>query len=158
MAQKAKKDRARSNTVALNNLHTGAAIANAAFIVFYLLFKSRSLFLYILLSIPALICEIVLERAGRPTYDPATKALRAGGEDMSSPGLTEYMFDIVWVTWACLAAVIVFGNKGWLLWLTVPAYGAYQGYSLLGMRNRMADMAGAEPAPATNRKQRRAAA
>jgi SRP-independent targeting protein 2/TMEM208 len=157
MAQKAKKDRAKSNAVALNNLHIGSAVVNVVFILFRYIFKSRSLTLYIMLSIPALICEIVLERAGRPVYDRDTKALRTAGEDMAAPGLTEYMFDIVWVTWASVAVVLLFGNWGWLLWLAVPAYGAYQGYSLLGMRSKMAEMSGAEEPPAMNRKQRRAA-
>lgn len=160
MAQKAKKDRARSNSVALNNLHIGSAIVNILFLLFHFVFKSRSIFLYAVFSLPALICEIVLERAGRPSYDSTTKALKAAGEDMSAPGLTEYMFDIVWVTWACQVLVILFGNKGWLLWLAVPGYGAYQGYGLLGMRNRVAEMAAAQSdsAPQGNRKQRRAAA
>jgi hypothetical protein len=157
MAQKAKKDRARTNTIALNNLHKGSVAVNFAFLLFYWFFKSRSLFLYALFSVPAIICEIVLERAGRPAYDAATQALKTAGEDMSSPGLTEYMFDIIWVTWACEVLVILVGNKGWLLWLVLPAYGAYQGYSLLGMRKQMSEMAGAEAPVAMNRKQRRAA-
>lgn len=163
MAQKAKKDRAKSNAASLNNLHTGSAIVNGLFLVFYFFFKSRSMLLYVLLSLPSFLCELTLERAGRPTYDATTKALKSSGEDLAAPGLTEYMFDVIWVTWATQVLVILFGNKFWLLWAVVPAYGAYKGYGLLGAARQMAGlqgMQGAEPGaapPAGNRKQRRAA-
>ncbi|KAL4724971.1 hypothetical protein ACLX1H_008418 [Fusarium chlamydosporum] len=153
MAQKAKKDRAKSNAAALNNLHVGSLAINVLFLLAHFLFRSRSLWLYGLLSTPALICEYVLEVSGRPKYDPNTKALRTAGEDLSSPGLTEYMFDVIWVTWA----------SAWFLWLVLPAYGLYLGSGLLGMgKQKMAEFqgagdAGAGAAPPGNRRARRAA-
>ena len=57
MAQKAKKDRAKSNAAALNNLHIGTAVVNALFLLSHFLFRSRSLVWYGVLSAPALICE-----------------------------------------------------------------------------------------------------
>jgi hypothetical protein len=164
MAQKAKKDLAKANTAALNNLHTLSAFFNIAFLLFHFLFRSRSLLLFLFLSTPALISEVILERTGRPKYDANTNALRTAGEDLAAPGLTEYMFDLVWVTWACLVLVVLFGNWGWLLWAAVPAYGLYQGFNLLGVGRRMAQMQGASGdgagagAAQGNRKQRRAAA
>ena len=141
MAQKAKKDRAKSNTAALNNLHIGTASVHALFLAFHFLFRSRSLLAYGLFSVPSLICEYVLETTGRPKYDPDTKALRSSGEDMAAPGLTEYMFDVIWVTWASVVSVIIFGNWGWLLWAVVPAYGLYMGSGLLGMgKQKLAQM------------------
>ncbi|EEU43259.1 uncharacterized protein NECHADRAFT_46734 [Fusarium vanettenii 77-13-4] len=163
MAQKAKKDRAKSNAAALNNLHIGSLVVNVLFLLSHFLFRSRSLWLYGLLSAPALICEYVLEISGRPKYDPSTRALRSSGEDLSSAGLTEYMFDVIWVTWASAIFVILFGNKGWLLWVVVPAYGLYLGSGLLGMgRQKMAELQGAgagvgDAAPQGNRRARRAA-
>jgi hypothetical protein len=74
------------------------------------------------------------------------------------------MFDIIWVTWLCLISVILFGNKGWIVWSIIPAYGLYKGYGLLGMARGM--MGGAQAgqipdeqvaASGGNRKQRRAA-
>jgi SRP-independent targeting protein 2 len=163
MAQKAKKDRAKSNAAALNNLHIGSAAINFLFLAAHFLFRSRSLFWYILLSVPALICEFVLETTGRPKYD-ASGALKTSGEDLAAAGLTEYMWDVVWVTWASAVLVILFGNWGWFLWLAVPAYGAYLGAGLAGYGKQLAGLGGAgaqEPAaaaaPAGNRRQRRAA-
>ncbi|CAM1502917.1 Fc.00g076930.m01.CDS01 [Cosmosporella sp. VM-42] len=161
MAQKAKKDRAKSNAATLTNLHLGSLIVNALFLLSHFLLSSRSLWLFGLLSAPSLICEYILEISGRPKYDPATKALRSSGEDLSAQGLTEYMFDVIWVTWASTIFVILLGNKAWFLWLVVPAYGFYLGSGLLGMgRQKMAELQGAgagDAVPQGNRKARRAA-
>ncbi|KAI9897256.1 hypothetical protein N3K66_008278 [Trichothecium roseum] len=173
MAQKAKKDRAKANAAALNNLHIGSAVAHAVFLAFNLALASpssrRSLLAYALLSAPGLACEYALESSGRPRRDPATGALRSSGEDLAAPGLTEYMFDVVWVTWASLACVVVFGDWGWLLWGVVPAYGLYMGSGLLGMGKQMLTGGGmmggagggggeqAAAAPQGNRRSRRAA-
>ncbi len=163
MAQKAKKDRAKANITTLNNLHSGTATLNAIFILFHLIVKRRSLLAWAILSVPSLVAEYILETTGRPKYDATTKVLKSAGEDLAAPGLTEYMFDIIWVTWLCLIAVITFGNWGWIVWGAVPAYGLYKGYGLLGLARGM--MGGAQQgqipdeqvAAAGNRKQRRAA-
>ncbi|KAG6296948.1 hypothetical protein E4U09_001533 [Claviceps aff. purpurea] len=145
MAQKAKKDRAKSNTAALNSLHTGSLLFNILFLLSHLLWRPRSLVAYGLFVTPSLICEYVLETSGRPKYDPATGALRTAGEDLAAAGLTEYMFDVVWVTWAADVLVVLVGNWGWLLWALVPAYGAYLGSGLLGMgRRTLAQMKGGD--------------
>ncbi|KAK6067308.1 hypothetical protein SCUP234_11683 [Seiridium cupressi] len=163
MAQKARKDRAKSNAEALKNLHLGTLIVNTLFVLSNLLFKRRSLLFYIILSIPAFICEYILESTGRPKYDPSTKALRNAGEDLNAPGLTEYMWDIIWVTWASVIAVIFFGNGGWLLWVAVPVFAVIKGWGFLSAARGMAGGGmqqpdAAAPAPqAGNRKQRRAA-
>ncbi|PMD19497.1 DUF788-domain-containing protein [Hyaloscypha hepaticicola] len=163
MAQKAKKGVAKANVTTLNNLHIGTLTVNVVFILCNLLWKRRSLLAYFILSIPSFIAEFVLERSGRPTFDPTTKAVKSSGEDLAAPGLTEYMFDIIWITWFSLVLVMLFGNWGWLVWGAVPAYGAYKGYGLLGMARGL--MGGAQTGQmpeeqsvaAGNRKQRRAA-
>lgn len=164
MAQKARKDRAKSNAEALKNLHLGTLIVNTLFVLSNLLFKRRSLWLYVLLSVPAFICEYILESTGRPKYDPSTNALKNAGEDLNAPGLTEYMWDIIWVTWASVVAVILFGNGAWILWGAVPVFAVIKGWGLLSAARSMAgggmqqpDAAAAAPPQAGNRKQRRAA-
>jgi SRP-independent targeting protein 2/TMEM208 len=163
MAQKAKKDRAKANISTLNNLHIGTLTINVLFILFNLLFKRRSLLAYLILSIPCFVAEYILETTGRPKFDPSTKALKSSGEDLAAPGLTEYMFDIIWVTWFCLISVMLFGNWGWLAWAVVPIYGGYKGYGLLGMARGMmggaqkGQMPDEQTVAAGNRKQRRAA-
>jgi hypothetical protein len=163
MAQKARKDRAKSNSAALNNLHIGSLIVNGLFLLLHFVFRSRSLLTWFLLSLPSFFCQFTLEKTGRPSYDADTKALKSAGEDLSAPGLTGYMFDIVWVTWAAALLVALFGNWAWLLWVVVPAYGAYKAYGMMGAAKQMAQMGGmganaaGGPPPPANRKQRRAA-
>ncbi|KAI0390184.1 DUF788 domain-containing protein [Xylariaceae sp. FL0594] len=163
MAQKARKDRAKANAAALTNLHIGSIVVNVLFLLSNLLFKRKSFLLYVLLSLPSFVCEYVLETTGRPKYDPSNNALKTSGEDLSAPGLTEYMFDVIWVTWASVLLVILFGNWGWLLWSVVPVYGLVKGFSLLGAARGMTgtnqgqqEQTGHEQV-ARNRKQRRAA-
>jgi len=163
MAGKAKKDRAKNNTSTLNNLHIGTLTVNGLFLLFNLIFRRRSFLAYIIFSIPCFVAEYILETTGRPKFEANTKTLKSSGEDLAAPGLTEYMFDIIWVTWLSLVCVMIFGNWGWIVWSIVPAYGAYKGYGLLGMARGM--MGGAQKgqmpdeqiAMAGNRKQRRAA-
>lgn len=160
MAQKARKDRAKSNAAALNNLHIGSLAVNGLFLLFHYFFKTRSLFWWFLVSIPSFACQFTLERTGRPVYDPSTGALKSSGEDLGAEGLTEYMFDVIWVTWATTVLVIFFGNWFWLMWAIVPAYGAYKGFGLMGAARQLAQLNGMSAegaAPAGNRKQRRAA-
>ncbi|KAG9243081.1 hypothetical protein BJ878DRAFT_136501 [Calycina marina] len=164
MAQKAKKDRAKSNTATLNSLHIGTLTLNILFLILSLSYLRRSLLTYAIFSIPTIICSYILETTGRPKYD-STHTLKSAGEDLSAQGLTEYMFDVVWITWASLVAVVLAGNWGWLLWGVVPVYGAWKGYGILGMAKGM--MGGAQGGQMTdqaaavqagNRKQRRMAA
>lgn len=141
MAQKAKKDRAKSNAASLNSLHIGSLVVHVLFLLSHFLLRSRSLLAYGLLSVPSCVCEYILEVSGRPKFDAATGALKSSGEDLAAAGLTEYMFDVVWVTWASVISVILFGNWGWILFAAVPTYGAYMAYGLLGMgKNALAQM------------------
>ncbi len=83
MAQKARKDRAKANSAALNNLHIGSAIVNLLFLTLHFIFRSRSLLLWFILSLPSFICQAFLEFSGRPKYDASTGALKTSGEDLS---------------------------------------------------------------------------
>ena len=166
MAQKARKDRAKSNAATLNNLHIGSAVVTVVFLVLHFIFRSRSLFWWFICSLPSFICQGFLEYSGRPSYDPSTGALKKSGEDLAAQGLTEYMFDVVWVTWGATLLVSLFGNKAWFLWAIVPAFGFYKAFGMMGAAKQMAaglsgagaGADGAGAAPAGNRKQRRAAA
>lgn len=118
MAKKSQKSRAQRNISTLNNLHLSSLAINSGFLLWTFLpfTKSRSLLAYAILSIPSFIAEYVLERSGRPVFIDG--AMKSGGHDLDAEGLTEYLFDLVWVTWACLIAVLIVGNWGWLLWVS----------------------------------------
>lgn len=168
MAGKARKDLAKANAAALSNLHLASIALNSTFVLFSFFIRSRSLLAYSLLSIPALACQYILESSGRPKYTTANgkSTLRTAGEDLSAPGLTEYMFDVIWVTWACLVSVLAFGNRAWWLYAVVPVFGAWKAWGLLGAARGMMGAgqpqgqasAQDEQAMPQNRRQRRMAA
>ncbi|SPO02856.1 related to DUF788 domain protein [Cephalotrichum gorgonifer] len=169
MAQKAKKDLAKANTASLKTLHLLSLLINALFILNAILRpSSRSLKLYLILSTPAFASQFVLERSGRPTRDKQTGNLKSAGQDLAGGGLVGSLFDVVWVTWACVVLVLVAGDKAWWLWSVIPAYGGYQAFKLAGKAKGLTGLGGmgggaagaggdAAPPPAMNRKQRRAA-
>lgn len=167
MAQKAKKDLARANAASLKTLHLLSLLINALFALnAFLRPNSRSLRLYSILSVPALASQFVLERSGRPTRDEKG-GVRSPGQDLAGGGLVGYLFDVVWVTWACVVLVVLFGDGAWWLWAVVPAYGGYQAVQLLGKARGLTGMGGmgdmggtqgeAVPPSGGGRKQRRAA-
>jgi len=64
---------------------------------------------------------------GRPRYQEG-QLLRAGA-DLNQAGVTEYMFDIIYISWFVLVLSVV-TNLAWFLYLSVPAYAVYKGLSL----------------------------
>lgn len=57
-----------------------------------------SLFIYVLTYLPALFLSRYLENIGTSTRDPISGALISSGEDLCQPGVTEWCFDILYVT------------------------------------------------------------
>ncbi|RKF74270.1 hypothetical protein GcM1_240070 [Golovinomyces cichoracearum] len=107
---------------------------------------------------PCLLSEFVLEKTGRPKYDATSKALKTSGEDLSAPGLTDFMFDVIFVTWISLVCVMIFGNWGWLFWMTIPIFGLYKGFELFGVTKGIFNSTVADQNTSTsgNKTQRRA--
>ncbi|KAI9723309.1 MAG: hypothetical protein M1812_001192 [Candelaria pacifica] len=153
MAQKAAKQTARRNASILNRAHLITFGIHTLFIVLRLLiFQSSATrttyVLYILLSSPSLFIEFWFERIGRPTYNnqgTSAAELRKSGEDLEAKGLTEYMWDVLYWTWGCVAVAALFGDKAWYMWLVIPIYSAWLAYTTFGgMRQGMAGLAGTE--------------
>jgi len=121
-SQKASKQIARRNATSLNTLHVTSLSIHLLFIIYRLLLHWRSTTTsvytkYILFSLPALLIEAYLEKISRPIY--AAGDLRRVGEDLDAKGLMEYMWDVIHVTWGCLAGVAVFGEWVWWLWVSI---------------------------------------
>lgn len=56
---------------------------------------------------------------GSPRRDAATSTLIAPGEDLNAPGVTEWCFDVIYVTWICQVGTSLFGEFVWWLYLSV---------------------------------------
>ena len=105
-------------------------------------YTRNTLLLWVLLSSPAWIIEVWLEKIARPTY-AENGELKRSGEDLEAKGLTDYMWDVIYWTWACIAAAAMVGNKAWWMYAVVPVYSVWVAAStVLAMRKGMAGMAG----------------
>jgi len=96
---------AQQNEQALRNLKLGMFIPTLLSTLLRLLFRRSSLppskgslAIYIVTYLPALFLSRYLERMGTSRRDPTTGALISPGEDLNQPGVTEWCFDILYVT------------------------------------------------------------
>ena len=135
--QKAAKTLAARNISLHRRTHITTFSLHALFLLLHWLFnRPRSLLPYAILTSPTLIIEFYLERLGRPRYNFADGSLRSAGEDLDASGLTEYLWDVLYWTWGCIGAVCIFGDKAWWLWIVVPLYSAWLGYTtVMGVRS-----------------------
>ncbi|KAF3045205.1 hypothetical protein E8E12_010696 [Didymella heteroderae] len=160
MAQKATKTLAAANTRRLNTtLYLTIAFHGLFWLLRALIFRSsftrRSLLLYLFLSAPQLLINLQFERLSRPTFLPDGTIKRAG-EDLDAPGLTEYMWDVTYWTYGCVALAALFGDWMWWGMLVVPVYSVYSLYGVYtGFRGAgYQDAAGVpQPGPAQSKRQ-----
>ena len=120
---------------------------NILFIIlrFAIFGKSRTratYLLYFALSSPAFAIEFWFEKIGRPTNGP-NGDLQKSGEDLEAEGLTEFMWDVLYWSWGCIAIVSLLGDKAWWLWAVIPLYSAWLAYTTFGsVRQGMAGLTG----------------
>lgn len=129
MANASAKRLAASNAAYLRILHRNSAILYLIFIISMILRRKLPSYLSLVLIIPALIAEWMLDSWGRPYYRGGS--LIRAGTDLEGPGIVQYLYDIIIVTRSCVGLSLVLGNKAWYLYLTVPAYTAFKFFSLL---------------------------
>lgn len=111
-------------------------------IVFRAKYNRNTLLCYVFFSAPALGIEYWLEKIARPTY-AENGELKRPGEDLDAKGLTEFMWDVLYWTWACIAAAAMVGNGAWWMYAVVPIYSMWQASTMvMNMRQGMAGMTG----------------
>ncbi|SCV02236.1 LAMI_0G17128g1_1 [Lachancea mirantina] len=87
---------------------------------------------YVPLHFPAAACLYMLEKSGRPQYDEKGQLVREGF-DLKQPGLTEYMFDVIYLSIFADVGHIALGTlKLWYVLLLVPVYLAYRAKTIAG--------------------------
>lgn len=130
MASQSGKKTAQANQQTLKELHAISLIINVlAIVAIFFLRRPKAVWPYVLFSLPSLGCQYVLESSGRPKYtsEAGQPKLVRSGDDIKGPGLFEYMFDAIYITWLCDVLMIVFGtNKIWWLYMVIPGYIAYK--------------------------------
>ncbi|SCU83472.1 LADA_0C11650g1_1 [Lachancea dasiensis] len=161
MAGKASKKQAQANVQALKQLHTvlGGVLS---LVLLRLVFSSKKRWFWmVILHLPAAACTYMLEKNGRPRFDSSGHVVREG-MDLAQKGLTEWMFDIVYLTLLADSGVVVFNTmKFWYVMLLVPVYIGYKlkgiAGPMLGGNNNARAPSESSTAPAAETKSKRQA-
>lgn len=132
MAGAAEKKQAQRNFETLSSVHKLSGIVNTiSLLCIFLLHRPlNGKKYYFLFSIPAFICQYIVENIGRPTFkinEDGYKVLVKAGDDLQQAGLTEYMFDIIYLTLFIDILMCIFGSmKVWILLLIIPIYACWK--------------------------------
>ncbi|ORY81583.1 hypothetical protein BCR37DRAFT_380474 [Protomyces lactucae-debilis] len=130
MARQAEKQLAKDNTAKIALLRRGAVAVNVLFIVIRLIYcrassTKKTYFLYLLTNLVAGTIQLQLERIGSPTFN-SDGSLRSSGGDLGQAGVTEYLTDIVYMTWIVYLLVTFITDYAWLFYLAIPGYAVYK--------------------------------
>ncbi|KZT26954.1 DUF788-domain-containing protein [Neolentinus lepideus HHB14362 ss-1] len=135
MANASAKKTAAQNEKAIKNIQLGMLVASLLSILLRLLFRRSTLtlsFRTLLTSSTYLITFLIsrfLTNAGSPKRS-ASGELLSSGDDLNQGGMTEWCFDVLYVTWVCQVSSAALGD--WVWWLySIPLYAGYKGYSLV---------------------------
>ncbi|KAF9534377.1 hypothetical protein CPB83DRAFT_781907 [Crepidotus variabilis] len=121
--------------------------------------SKSSLALYIVTFLPAFFLSNYLIKIGQPRRDPTTGTLISYGEDLGQAGVTEWCFDILYVTWACQIGSGVFGEWFWWLYMVIPLYAIFKLWTsvispmFLGRGSSAPSEEGSEKTTATSKRQ-----
>ncbi|RXW25145.1 hypothetical protein EST38_g660 [Candolleomyces aberdarensis] len=133
MANASAKRIANQNEAAVKQLRLGLFIPTLISLVLRFLFRRDSLppskgilALYVLTYFPAFFLSNYLIKIGTTRRDPQTGALISYGEDLNQTGVTEWCFDILYITWACQVGSGAFGDWFWWLYLVIPLYAVFK--------------------------------
>ncbi|PAV20707.1 hypothetical protein PNOK_0333400 [Pyrrhoderma noxium] len=134
MANAAAKKSAAQNEKALQNLHRGMIVSNVLSILLRWL-RGRGIFslsfgfVYFFLLMSYVVETLVyyfLSSSGTPKRD-ASGNMRPASVDLANPGyFCEWMFDVLYITWACQVGSALLGEFVWWLYLSIPGYIIYK--------------------------------
>ncbi|KAF8204925.1 hypothetical protein BJ912DRAFT_14804 [Pholiota molesta] len=81
-----------------------------------------SLTIYTPTFLAAFFISSYLVKIGTPRRDPTTGTLISYGEDLNQPGVIEWCFDLLYITWTCQVGSGAFGEWFWWLYMIIPVY------------------------------------
>ncbi|CCM02806.1 uncharacterized protein FIBRA_04917 [Fibroporia radiculosa] len=136
MANASAKRVAQQNAETIKNMKLGMLGAGVLSLLLRLIIRKGSLsptrlslWLLILSYVPSIFLSRYLERIGSPRRDHTTDTLISAGEDLGRPGIIEWAFDVIYITWACQIGSGAFGEWFWCLYLVIPIYAIYKLWS-----------------------------
>ncbi|CAA7260195.1 unnamed protein product [Cyclocybe aegerita] len=133
MANASAKRIASQNETTVKTLKLGMILPTITSLVLRFLFRRSSLppskgsvVIYIITFFPGFFLSNYLIKNGTPRRDPTTGTLISYGEDLSQPGVTEWCFDVLYITWTCQIGSGAFGEWFWWLYLVIPLYAVFK--------------------------------
>ncbi|KAJ7047600.1 hypothetical protein C8F04DRAFT_14468 [Mycena alexandri] len=151
MANASAKRIANQNESTVKTLRLGMIVPTIISLVLRLLLRRGSLppskgavFLYIVTFLPAFFLSNYLIKIGTTRRDPTTGTLISYGEDLNQAGVTEWCFDILYVTWACQIGSGAFGEWFWWCYMVIPLYAVYKLWT--SVVSPMLGLGGSKPA------------
>ncbi|KAI0040697.1 DUF788-domain-containing protein [Auriscalpium vulgare] len=144
---------ASQNEIAIRNLFYGQVGANVLALVLRLFFSktSKTAIVFYVLSLGAgqfLYRQLV--KMGTPRRD-ATGTLVSSGDDLNQPGMTEWFFDVLYVSWFAQVGSSVLGEWFWWIYAAIPGFvvfklwGSFISPMLLGRSSSAAEAEDAAP-------------
>ncbi|EKM80483.1 hypothetical protein AGABI1DRAFT_128157 [Agaricus bisporus var. burnettii JB137-S8] len=136
MANASAKRIAHQNETAVRSLKLGMVIPTIISLLLRFFFRrsslppsKTSLAIYVVTFFPSLFLSNYLIKIGTPRRDPTTGTLLSYGEDLAQPGVTEWCFDILYITWACQVGSGAFGEWFWFLYMVIPLFAIFKLWS-----------------------------
>ncbi|KAL9712491.1 hypothetical protein Ac2012v2_003729 [Leucoagaricus gongylophorus] len=136
MANASAKRIAHRNEAAVKTLKLGMVVPTIISLVLRFLFRRSSLppskfslALYVITFFPSLFLSNYLIKIGTPRRDPTTGTLLSYGEDLNQTGVTEWCFDILYITWTCQIGSGGLGEWFWLLYTVIPLFAIFKLWS-----------------------------
>ncbi|KAJ3880178.1 hypothetical protein F5051DRAFT_400600 [Lentinula edodes] len=133
MANASAKRIANQNEATVKHLRLGLFLPTILSLLLRFLFRRNSLppskgslALYLGTFFPGFFLSKYLIKTGTTRRDPTTGTLISYGEDLNQPGLTEWAFDVLYITWACQIGSGAFGEWFWWLYTVIPLYAIYK--------------------------------
>jgi len=135
MAGGSAKKIAAQNEKAIKNMRTALLVVCLSsfalrFIIFRRPYSTFQLIFLTIPFIPSVGLSRYISKLGKPVRD-ASGTLISPGADLNQGGITEWSFDILYITWACQVGSALLGEWFNFLYLVIPAFAMYKVWGLV---------------------------
>ncbi|KAI0284991.1 putative opsin [Russula aff. rugulosa BPL654] len=137
MANASAKRIASQNEAAIKNMLYGHLLGNLLPLLIRILFRwqafQQSKKAIVLYCVSVALSQFLyqhLKRMGTPRRD-STGNLVSPGDDLNQPGMTEWTFDVLYISWIAQLGSAILGEWFWLIYITIPTFVLYKLWSVV---------------------------
>ncbi|KAF8268283.1 putative opsin [Lactarius quietus] len=132
MANASAKRIASQNEAAIKNMLYGQLLCNLVPAIIRILLRGQSfrdskkaiVFYFLSLALSQFLYQH-LKKLGTPRRD-SKDTLVSSGDDLNQPGMTEWMFDILYISWFAQVGASIVGEWFWWIYLVIPGFLVYK--------------------------------